>query len=58
MTTSRFVSVLGAIEDTRSDAQNMKPRSALMTTLKNHFAPVNMATAVGLQVEMRSTEVA
>ena len=91
MSKQRFASVWDAIEDTPEEAENMKLRSALMTSLKSHImraemsqaqaakvfgvtqprvsdlmrgkinlfgldALVNMATAAGLQVEMRVLE--
>ncbi len=91
MSKQRFSSVWDAIEDTPTEAENMKLRSALMTALKSHItrvemsqaqaakvfgvtqprvsdlmrgkinlfgldALVNMATAAGLQVEMRVLE--
>ena len=88
MNHKKFASVWDAIEDTPAAAENMKLRSALMMTLKDHIVRaglsqtqaakrfgvtqprisdlmrgkidlfaidtlVNMATAAGLQVEMR-----
>ena len=38
MTRQRFASVWDAIEDTPAQAENMKLRSALMMSLKDHIA--------------------
>jgi predicted XRE-type DNA-binding protein len=38
MSNERFASVWDAIEDTSSEAENMKLRSALMMALKEHIA--------------------
>lgn len=93
MSNQRFASVWDAIEDTPEEAENMKLRSLLMTSLKSHLkrtamsqaqaaklfgvtqprisdlmrgkinlfgldALVNMATAAGIQIEMRVIEAA
>lgn len=93
MSDQRFASVWDAIEDTPEEAENMKLRSLLMTSLKSHLkrtamsqaqaaklfgvtqprisdlmrgkinlfgldALVNMATAAGIQIEMRVIEAA
>lgn len=45
MSSQRFASVWDAIEDTPEEAENMKLRSVLMTTLKNHLARTGMSQA-------------
>lgn len=45
MSNQRFASVWDAIEDTPSDAENMKLRSVLMTALKNHLTRAEMSQA-------------
>ena len=45
MNTQRFASVWDAIEDTPEEAENMKLRSALMTTLKNYLTRTEMSQA-------------
>lgn len=50
MSNERFASVWDAIEDSPEQAENMKLRSALMRTLKNHLihANINQAQAARL----------
>ena len=43
MSSQRFASVWDAIEDTPSEAENMKLRSALMMALKNHITRTGMS---------------
>lgn len=45
MTNQRFSSVWDAIEDTPEEAENMKLRSVLMTSLKNHIIRTEMSQA-------------
>lgn len=52
MNNQRFTSVWDAIEDDPEEAENMKARSTLMTTLKNNIAntgmnPTEAAKALG-----------
>jgi predicted XRE-type DNA-binding protein len=39
----QFISVWDAIEDTQREAENMKLRSTLMITLKNHIVSTGMS---------------
>ena len=50
MSSQRFASVWDAIEGTPQEAENMKLRSALMTTLKRHIAQTNMSQAQAAQL--------
>ena len=50
MSNQRFASVWDAIEDTPQEAENMKLRSALMTTLKSHLAQTKMSQAQAAQL--------
>ena len=45
MSRQRFSNVWDAIEDTQEQAENMKLRSALMTTLKQHIRQMKMSQA-------------
>ena len=45
MTKQRFACVWNAIEDTPEEAENMKLRSIMMTTLKNHLTRTEMSQA-------------
>ncbi|HEX7386549.1 MAG TPA: XRE family transcriptional regulator [Castellaniella sp.] len=45
MNSQRFANVWDAIEDTSEEAENMKLRSALMTTLEQHITRVKMSQA-------------
>ena len=50
MSNQQFESVWDAIEDTKEEAENMKLRSTLMTSLKSHLiqAELNQAQAAEL----------
>jgi predicted XRE-type DNA-binding protein len=50
MSEERFASVWDAIEDTREDAENMKLRSQLMMSLKDHIARTGMSQAQAAQL--------
>ncbi|MBU2839487.1 XRE family transcriptional regulator [Acidithiobacillus thiooxidans] len=50
MSEERFASVWDAIEDTREEAENMKLRSQLMTSLKGHIARTGMSQAQAAQL--------
>jgi predicted XRE-type DNA-binding protein len=50
MSEERFASVWDAIEDTREDAENMKLRSQLMMSLKNHIARTEMSQTQAAQL--------
>ncbi|MBU2843829.1 helix-turn-helix domain-containing protein [Acidithiobacillus thiooxidans] len=50
MSEERFASVWDAIEDTREDAENMKLRSQLMMSLKNHIARSGMSQTQAAQL--------
>ena len=43
MSNDRFASIWDAIEDTPEEAENMKLRSSLMLTLKNHLLRNNIS---------------
>lgn len=45
MSNQRFTSVWDAIEDTPEEAENMKLRSALLSTLKDHLTRTGMSQA-------------
>lgn len=45
MSNQRFTSVWDAIEDTPEEAENMKLRSVLLTTLKTHLIRTKMSQA-------------
>lgn len=45
MSKQRFESVWDAIEDTPAEAENMKLRSALMASLKQHLTSTGMSQA-------------
>ncbi|MFC3864066.1 helix-turn-helix domain-containing protein [Alcaligenes aquatilis] len=45
MSNQRFTSVWDAIEDTQEEAENMKLRSALLSTLKDHLTRIGMSQA-------------
>lgn len=50
MSEERFASVWDAIEDTREAAENMKLRSQLMMSLKDHIARTGMSQAQAAQL--------
>ncbi len=50
MSNQRFTSVWDAIEDTPEEAENMKLRSALMSTLKDHLIRTGMSQAQAAQL--------
>ena len=50
MSKQRFASVWDAIEDTPEEAENMKLRSALMTSLKSHIMRAEMSQAQAAKV--------
>lgn len=45
MTNQRFVSIWDAIEDTAEEAENMKLRSVLLTSLKNYLTRTGLTQA-------------
>lgn len=45
MSNQRFTSVWDAIEDTLEEAENMKLRSVLLSTLKDHLTRTGMSQA-------------
>lgn len=45
MSNQRFTSVWDAIEDTPEEAENMKLRSVLLSTLKDHLTRTGMSQA-------------
>ena len=50
MSNQQYASVWDAIEDTPEEAENMKLRSALMTSLKNHITRSEMSQAQAAKV--------
>jgi len=50
MSKQQYASVWDAIEDTPEEAENMKLRSALMTSLKNHIVRSEMSQAQAAKV--------
>ncbi|MCC8532199.1 helix-turn-helix domain-containing protein [Xanthomonas phaseoli] len=50
MTNERFASVWDAIEDTPTQAENMKLRSALMMALKDHIAREGLSQSQAAKV--------
>lgn len=50
MSKQQYASIWDAIEDTPEEAENMKLRSALMTSLKNHITRSEMSQAQAAKV--------
>lgn len=50
MSNQRFTTVWDAIEDTREEAENMKLRSALLSTLKDHLTRTEMSQAQAAKI--------